>query len=258
MSLSEDIIEFNNDTLRRSLEVDTYSRPEHSIGFNDDGEALYSVNGWEMTASQRDSILNSDNVEYNQYTNEVDTFDLTENPIAYNDFDKPIYSFNGMGLTVAQHKALFGESDETCTQEQRENFDTHLAMAENDESNHHPVYSKLNTINKVSGDVGQFYSDALFNDDHEAMASVSNATGMERDEINSYAYSVLADISNEIGADYGQLVETLEQDISYIKSTGSEVGYKIIDSAIKRAFNGDYHGAMSIWDGYRKIINKNK
>lgn len=258
MSLSEDIVDFSHAPMRGDIEVDTYSRPEHSIGFNDDGEALYSVNGWEMTAAQRDSILNSDNVEYNQYTNEVDTFDLTENPIAYNDFDEPIYSFNGMGLTVAQHKALFGESDETCTQEQRDNFDNHLAIAENDESNHHPVYSKLNTINKVSGDVGQFYSDALFNDDHEAMASVSHATGMDQDEINSYAYSVLADISNELGADYNQMVEMLEQDISHIKSTRSETGYKILDSAIKKAFNGDYHGAMSIWDGYRKIINKNK
>ncbi|MGY3861465.1 hypothetical protein ACW5WN_07615 [Aeromonas lacus] len=258
MSLSEDINDFSHAPMRGDIEVDTYSRPEHSVGFNDDGEALYSVNGWEMTAAQRDSILNSDSVEYSQYTNEVDTFYLTENPIAYNDFDEPIYSFHGMGLTVAQHKALFGESDETCTQEQRENFDTHLAMAENDESNHHPVYSKLNTINKASGDVGQFYSDALFNNDHEAMASVSNATGMEQDEINSYAYAVLADISNELGADYNQMVEMLEQDISHIKSTGSEAKYKVLDYAIKKAFKGDYQGAMSLWDGYRKIIYKNK
>lgn len=258
MSLSEDINDFSNSPMRGDIEVDSYNLPEYSVGFNDYGEALYSVNGWEMTASQRDSILNSDSVEYSQYTNEVDTFDLTENPIAYNDFDEPIYSFNGMGLTVAQHKALFGESDETCTQEQRENFDTHLAMAENDESNHHPVYSKLNTINKVSGDVGQFYSDALFNDDHEAMSSVSNRTGMEQDEINSYAYAVLADISNELGADYNQMVEMLEQDISHIKSTRSEAGYKILNSAIKKAFKGDYQGAMSLWDGYRKIIYKNK
>ncbi|QWZ85770.1 hypothetical protein [Aeromonas sp. FDAARGOS 1404] len=208
MSLSDDINDFSHAPMRGDIEVDSYNLPEYSVGMNDNGEALYSFNGLEMTEAQRDS--------------------------------------------------LFGVSEETCTIEQEHNLDTYVESTENDESNQHPIYSKLDTINKASGDVGQFYSDALFNNDHEAMASVSNATGMEQDEINSYAYAVLADISNELGADYNQMVEMLEQDISHIKSTRSEAGYKVLDSAIKKAFKGDYQGAMSLWDGYRKIIYKNK
>lgn len=161
-------------------------------------------------------------------------------------------------MTAAQRDSLFGVSEETCTIEQSQNLDTYVESTDNPERNHHPIHSKLETINKASGDVGQFYSDALFNGAPEAMGSVSNATGMEQDEINSYAYAVLADISIELGADYNQMVEMLEQDISHIKSTGSEAGYKVLDSAIKKAFKGDYHGAMSLWDGYRKIMYKNK
>ena len=199
MSLSEDIADFSHAPMRGDIEVDSYNLPEYSMGVNDEGEPLYSFNGLEMTAAQRDS--------------------------------------------------LFGVS---------RNLDTYIENKENGQRDSHPVIQGLVTINKASGDVGQFYSDALFNGAPEAMDSVSQATGMERDEINSYAYSILADISNEFGTDYNQMVEMLEQDISHIKSTGSEAGYKVLDSAIKKAFKGDYQGAMSLWDGYRKIMYKNK
>ncbi|MGN5146117.1 hypothetical protein [Aeromonas veronii] len=208
MSLSEDIADFSHAPMRGDIEVDSYNLPEYSMGVNDEGEPLYSFNGLEMTAAQRDS--------------------------------------------------LFGVSEETCTPEQSRNLDTYIENKENGQRDSHPVIQGLVTINKASGDVGQFYSDALFNGAPEAMDSVSQATGMERDEINSYAYSILADISNEFGTDYNQMVEMLEQDISHIKSTGSEAGYKVLDSAIKKAFKGDYQGAMSLWDGYRKIMYKNK
>lgn len=208
MSLSEDIIDFSPAPMRGDIEVNADTTHDYTVGINDEGEAIYSFNGWEMTAAQRDS--------------------------------------------------LFGVSEETCTSEQSQNLDTYVVNTENDESNQHPIHSKLETINEAIGDVGQFYSDALFNGAPEAMVSVYQATGMEQDEINSYAYSILADISNEFGTDYNQMVSMLEQDISHIKSTGSEAGYKVLDSAIKKAFKGDYHGAMSLWDGYRKIINKNK
>lgn len=208
MSLSEDIIDFSPAPMRGDIEVDSYSLPEYSVGVNDNGEALYSFNGLEMTEAQRDS--------------------------------------------------LFGVSEETCTIEQAHNLDTYVEQSESNEGNDNPVYEKLSLIHNAVGDVGQFYSDALFGDNHEAMNEVFHVTGMEQDEINSYAHSVLADISNEIGANYDQMVSMLEQDIAHIKSTGSEAGYKVLDSAIKKAFKGDYHGAMSLWDGYRKIINNNK
>ncbi|MFM5598213.1 hypothetical protein ACET7H_00915 [Aeromonas veronii] len=208
MSLSEDIVDFSHAPMRGDIEVDSYNLPDYSMGVNDEGEPLYSFNGLEMTAAQRDS--------------------------------------------------LFGVSEETCTPEQSQNLDTYIENKENGQRDYHPVTQGLVTINKAIGDVGQFYSDALFNGAPEAMDTVSQATGMERDEINSYAYSILADISNEFGTDYNQMVEMLEQDISHIKSTGSEAGYKVLNSAIKKAFKGDYQGAMSLWDGYRKIIYKNK
>ncbi|WP_088869682.1 hypothetical protein [Aeromonas veronii] len=132
MSLSEDIVDFSPAPMRGDIEVNADTANDYTVGMNDEGEAIYLFNGWEMTKAQHDSLVYSDNDEYNPYDNEINTYDLTEKPVAFNDFGEPVYSFNGLQMTVAQHKALFGESDETCTPEQRDNFDKFLGVKPED------------------------------------------------------------------------------------------------------------------------------
>lgn len=292
MSLSEDIGDFSQAPMRGDIEVDTYTLPEYSVGFSDNGEALYSVDGWEMTKAQHDSFVYSDNDEYNPYDNEINTYDLKEKPVGFNDFGEPVYSFNGFHMTVAQHKALFGESDETCTPQQRDNFDTFLGIkpeaaeknrmqaaeptseqdiiqeeAEEptpDQEEHDHTEEEFenigNCFNKIKdeyGDVGEFFSDALLSDDSEELDSMSMNTGLTHEEITNTAHAVLSDISKDLGHDYENMREWLEYDIAQVRASGSEADRVILDAAIKKAFKADYKGAMHLWDSYHKINNIN-
>ncbi|HHQ4804952.1 TPA: hypothetical protein ACSP27_003511 [Aeromonas veronii] len=269
MSLSEDISDFSQAPMLGDIEVDTYTLPEYSVGFSDNGEAIYSVDGWEMTKAQHDSLVYSDNDEYNPYDNEINTYDLTEKPVGFNDFGEPVYSFNGLQITVAQHKALFGESDETCTPEQRDNFDKFLGIKPEDadkeskeeiqeevaDEEFDNFSNNFNVIKNECGDVGKFFAETLLSDGSEELDTMSMNTGLTHEEITNTAHAVLSDISKDLGHDYENMRAWLEYDIAQVKASGSESDRAILDAAIKKAFKADYKAAMQLWDSYHKINN---